>query len=49
MSNEHEAPEVAPSHTDVRSEFPVSNLAMVVGLGAVAIGVGIVLGFVLSA
>jgi hypothetical protein len=38
--------EVAPAHTDVRAAFSPSELAIVVGLGAVAIIAGTVLGLI---
>ncbi len=43
---EPEAPEVAPSHTDVRAEYSQRDLAIVVALGAVAIIAGAVLGLI---
>jgi len=47
MSDTDEAtPEVAPAHTDARSEFSMPDIAMVVGLGVVAIIAGTVLGLV---
>ena len=45
---EQEAPEVAPAHTDARAEFSMPDLALVVGLGAVAIIAGTVLGLVFT-
>ncbi len=47
--NEQGIPEVAPAHTDVRAEFSMAQLSMVIGLGAVAIITGTVLGLVLTA
>ena len=47
--NEQGMPEVAPAHTDVRADFSRAQLAMVIGLGAVAIIAGTVLGFVFTA
>lgn len=46
--NETEAnlPEVAQSHTDVRTEYDLIDQALVLGLGAVAIIAGTVLGLV---
>lgn len=40
--------EVAPAHTDVRAEYSQSDLALVIGLGAVAIIAGTVLGLVFT-
>ena len=49
MSNADEGtPEVAPAHTDARAEFSPSAIALVLGLGAVAIIAGTVLGLVLT-
>ena len=49
MSNADEStPEVAPAHTDARSEFSASAIALVLGLGAVAIIAGTVLGLVFT-
>ena len=45
---EQEAPEVAPAHTDARSEFSSSAIGLVLGLGAVAIIAGTVLGLVFT-
>ena len=38
--------EVAPAHTDVRAEYSRADLALVIGLGAVAIIAGTVLGLI---
>lgn len=47
MSDSEEAtPEVAPAHTDVRTSFSQRDLAIVVGLGALAIIAGTVLGLI---
>ena len=47
MSDSEEAtPEVAPAHTDVRTTFSQRDLAIVVGLGALAIIAGTVLGLI---
>ncbi len=40
--------EVAPAHTDVRAEYSRADLALVLGLGAVAIIAGTVLGLVFT-
>ena len=49
MSNADEGtPEVAPAHTDARAEFSPSDIALVLGLGAVAIIAGTVLGLVFT-
>lgn len=49
MSNADEGtPEVAPAHTDARAEFSPSAIALVLGLGAVAIIAGTVLGLVFT-
>ncbi len=40
--------EVAPAHTDVRAEYSRADLALVIGLGAVAIITGTVLGLVFT-
>ena len=46
--NEQEMPEVAPGHSDVRTEFNPVGLGVVVGLGLVAITVGSIFGLVLA-
>ncbi len=49
MTDTEEAtPEVAPAHTDVRADYSTRDLALVVGLGAVAIIAGTVLGLVFT-
>ena len=47
--SEQGTPEVAPAHTDVRGDFSPSTIGMVVGLGAVAIIAGTVLGLLFTA
>ena len=44
--NEESLSEVAPSHTDVRTEYDLVDQALVLGLGAIAIVAGTVLGLV---
>lgn len=44
--SEQGEPEVAPAHTDVRAEYSQRDLALVIGLGAVAIIAGTVLGLI---
>ena len=49
MTDTEEAtPEVAPAHTDVGADYSTRDLALVVGLGAVAIIAGTVLGLVFT-
>ena len=45
---EQGVPEVAPAHTDVRGDFDFADLGTLVGLGAVAIIAGTVLGLVFT-
>ena len=50
MAEALEAPEqeVAPTHTDVRSNFSDLMVAICLGLGGIAITLGIVLGIVIA-
>lgn len=49
MTDSHDAdPNVAPMHHDIRTQFAAAQMAIVAGLGAVAIIAGIVFGLLLA-
>lgn len=49
LTDSHDAdPNVAPMHHDIRTQFAAAQMAIVAGLGAVAIIAGIVFGLLLA-
>ncbi len=48
-ASDQDVPETAPAHTDARADFSAMDLAVVAGLGGLAIALGTVLGLVLTA